>query len=94
MEQIETNQKNIYSKRISAGRRTYFFDVKMTKSSKDFYIVMTESRHSKEEQKFERQRLFLYKEDFHKFLDALTETVNHVEKELLVQNQQNTDNQR
>jgi len=93
MEQIETNQKNIYSKRISAGRRTYFFDVKMTKSSKDFYIVMTESRHSKEEQKFERQRLFLYKEDFHKFLDALTETVNHVEKELLVQNQQNTDNQ-
>jgi hypothetical protein len=93
MEQIETNQKNIYSKRISAGRRTYFFDVKMTKSSKDFYIVMTESRHSKEEQKFERQRLFLYKEDFHKFLDALTETVNHVEKELLVQNQQNTDSQ-
>ncbi len=93
MEQIETNQKNIFSKRISAGKRTYFFDVKMTKSSKDFYIVMTESRHSKEEQKYERQRLFLYKEDFHKFIDALTETVNHVEKKLLVQNQQTTDNQ-
>jgi len=82
MENIDTNQENLFSRRIRAGKRTYFFDVKATKSAKDFYVIITESRRISEE-KYEKHKLFLYKEDFRKFIDALAETVNHVEQELL-----------
>jgi hypothetical protein len=76
------SKENVFSRRIRAGKRTYFFDVKATKSAKDFYIIITESRRVSEE-KYEKHKLFLYKEDFQKFIDALTETVGHVEHELL-----------
>jgi hypothetical protein len=56
--------------------------VKATKSVKDFYIIITESRRVSEE-KYEKHKLFLYKEDFEKFSEALAETVTHVERELL-----------
>ncbi len=82
MEQIEAVQENIFSRRIRAGKRTYFFDVKATKSSKDFYVIITESRRMGEDQ-YEKHKLFLYKEDFRKFVDALNETVTHVEQNLL-----------
>jgi hypothetical protein len=82
MESVDTNQENVYSQRIRAGKRTYFFDVKATKSAKDFYIIITESRRVAEE-KYEKHKLFLYKEDFQKFIDALGETVTYVEQELL-----------
>lgn len=90
MEKVDTNQNNVYTKRLRAGKRTYFFDVKATKSSKDYYIVMTESRR-KEEKKYQRSKLFLFKEDFGKFLEALTETISHVENKLLLENQQKTE---
>lgn len=83
MEQVDTNRKNLFSRKIRAGKRTYFFDVKATKSSKDYYIVVTESRRL-ENEKFEKHKLFLYKEDFQKFIEALTETVYHIEQNLLV----------
>jgi len=82
MDQIETNNDNLFSKRVRAGKRTYFFDVKATRSEKDFYIVITESRRISEE-KYEKHKVFLYKEDFQKFIDALTETVDHVERDFL-----------
>jgi hypothetical protein len=82
METLDTNKENVFSKRVRAGKRTYFFDVKATKSAKDFYIIITESRRVSEE-KYEKHKLFLYKEDFAKFIEALTETVGHVEHELL-----------
>ncbi|HEV8537502.1 MAG TPA: DUF3276 family protein [Bacteroidota bacterium] len=74
--------ENCFTRKVRAGKRTYFFDVKAMKSSKDFYLVITESRRIDEE-KYEKHKLFLYKEDFGKFMDALTETVNYIEKELL-----------
>ena len=33
------NRDEIYSKRVPAGRRTYFFDVKTTRSGEDFFIT-------------------------------------------------------
>ncbi len=75
-------QENVFSRRVRAGKRTYFFDVKSTKSVKDFYLVITESRRLSEE-KYEKHKIFLYKEDFSKFIDALRETTQHVESELL-----------
>ena len=82
MEHVDTINENVFSKRVRAGKRTYFFDVKATKSVKYFYIIITESRRVSEE-KYEKHKLFLYKEDFGKFAEALTETVGHVERELL-----------
>ena len=72
----------IFTKRVRAGKRTYFFDVKSTKSEKDFYITITESKRVEEED-YEKHKIFLYKEDFEKFSEALGETVDYVQKELL-----------
>ena len=72
----------IFTKRVRAGKRTYFFDVKSTKSEKDFYITITESKLVGEEE-YEKHKIFLYKEDFDKFREALEETVEHVQAELL-----------
>jgi aspartate/glutamate racemase len=83
MESVDTKSENIYSQRVRAGKRTYFFDVKATRSTQDFYIIITESRRVGED-KYEKHKIFLYKEDFQKFVDALTETIDHVENELLV----------
>jgi hypothetical protein len=82
MEPVAVKTENCFTRKVRAGKRTYFFDVKAMKSSKDFYLVITESRRIDEE-KYEKHKLFLYKEDFGKFMDALTETVNYIEKELL-----------
>lgn len=72
----------IFTKRVRAGKRTYFFDVKSTKSEKDFYITITESKRVGEDD-YEKHKIFLYKEDFEKFRDALAETVVYVQTQLL-----------
>jgi hypothetical protein len=74
----------IYSKRVRAGKRTYFFDVRSTRSN-DYYLTVTESRRQQKEGDFtyEKSKMFIYKEDFNKFVDALQETVNHIKTELL-----------
>lgn len=83
MDELENQYKDeIFTKRVRAGKRTYFFDVKATKSEKDFYITITESKRVGEED-YEKHKIFLYKEDFQKFSDALGETVHYVERNLL-----------
>lgn len=75
--------ENIFSKRVRAGkRRTYFFDVRETRGS-DYFITITESKRKFNEDGYDRHKLFLYKEDFNKFLTALTETVDHVKTDLM-----------
>lgn len=82
---METNgyKEELFSRRVRAGKRTYFFDVKATKSEKDFYITITESKRVGE-QEYEKHKIFLYKEDFEKFANALTETIQYTKSELLV----------
>ncbi|MBS1556806.1 MAG: DUF3276 family protein [Bacteroidetes bacterium] len=86
MEDHKTNGRDeIYSEKVKAGKRTYFFDVKSTRSN-DYYVTITESkkRFNKDDEGFtyEKHKIFLYKEDFKKFLEALNNTVSHV-KELM-----------
>ena len=80
----ENGRDEIYSERVRAGKRTYFFDVKSTRSN-DYYLTITESKRRFKEDGFvyEKHKIFLYKEDFNKFIEALNETVNHVKTELL-----------
>jgi len=75
--------ESVYSRRIRAGkRRTYFFDVRATRSN-DYYLTITESRKKFNEDGYDRHKIFLYKEDFNKFLKALTEAVDYVKTELM-----------
>lgn len=77
------NNESIFSKRIRAGkRRTYFFDVRTTRAN-DYFITITESKKRFDDNGYDRHKVFLYKEDFNKFLAALTETVDHVKTELM-----------
>ena len=85
-EQNENNdrkQESVYSKRIKAGkRRTYFFDVRETRGS-DFYLTITESRKRFDSDGYDRHKIFVYKEDFNKFIKALGESVDYVKTELM-----------
>jgi hypothetical protein len=74
---------SVYSKRIRAGkRRTYFFDVRTTRGN-DYYLTITESRKRFNDDGYDRHKIFLYKEDFNKFIKALGEAVDHVKTELM-----------
>jgi len=77
------NSESFFSKKIRAGkRRTYFFDVRETKSN-DYFITITESKKRFNDDGYDRHKMFLYKEDFNKFLAALTETINYVKTDLM-----------
>lgn len=79
----EKKQDSVYSKRIRAGkRRTYFFDIKSTRSN-DYYLTITESRKKFNEDGYDRHKIFVYKEDFNKFIEGLTDAVDHVKTELM-----------
>lgn len=73
----------VFSKVVRAGRRTYFFDVKATRGN-DYYLTVTESRKKQGkdgEFSFEKHKLFLYKEDFSKFMNGLESVINFVKNE-------------
>ena len=73
----------MYSIKVRAGkRRTYFFDVRRTKGD-DFYLTLTESTKKFNDEGYERHKIFLYKEDFNRFLEGLEEAINHVKEELM-----------
>jgi hypothetical protein len=75
-------REEIYSRVIRAGKRTYFFDVKATRSG-EHYLTITESkrRFNNDQGKFfyEKHKLFLYKEDFEKFSRGLREVIEFIE---------------
>ena len=76
------NREELFSRPVRAGKRTYFFDVKATRGDEK-YITITESkrRFSNEQNRFfyEKHKIFLYKEDFEKFMNALKDTFNYIE---------------
>ncbi|TDX01642.1 uncharacterized protein DUF3276 [Dinghuibacter silviterrae] len=82
-ENTDKRMESVYSKRIRAGkRRTYFFDVRATRGN-DYYLTITESRKRFNDNGYDRHKIFLYKEDFNKFLGGLNEAVNYVKTELM-----------
>lgn len=79
----ERNNETIFSKRLKAGKlRTYFFDVRSTRSN-DYFITLTESKKRFQDGGYDRHKIFLYKEDFNKFLKALSETIDYVKTDLM-----------
>ncbi len=70
-------REEVFSKKVRAGKRTYFFDVKATRSN-DYYITVTESKKRLEDGVFVKHKIFLYKEDFEKFSEGLKDTVEYI----------------
>ena len=75
-------REEIYSKAVRAGKRTYFFDVKSTRRD-EFYLTITESKKRFEQDgnfHFEKHKIFLYKEDFEKFIEGLQEVISYIDQ--------------
>ena len=76
--------EDVFSKPVRAGKRTYFFDVKTTKGRKDYYLTITESKRRNNPDgtfTFDKHKIFLYKEDFEKFSEGLSEVVDYIKNE-------------
>jgi hypothetical protein len=72
-----SEREEVFSKRIRAGKRTYFFDVKATRSG-DYYLTLTESKKRFEDGVFIKHKIFLYKEDFEKFSEGLNDAIKYI----------------
>ncbi len=76
-------EESVFSKRVRAGkRRTYFFDVRKTRGN-DYFITITESTRREDGYGYKRHKIFLYKEDFNRFVASLNEVVSHVKTDLM-----------
>ena len=81
-QQNDDYNSHVLSKVIKAGRRTYFLDVKATRGN-DYFLTITESRkmtHDDGSASFDRHKIFLYKEDFEKFEEGLSEVIAFIRK--------------
>lgn len=80
-DELEKNDRgDLFSKSVRAGKRTYFFDVKSTRMN-DYYLTITESKKrfgADGKFSYEKHKIFLYKEDFEKFMEGLNEAVQHI----------------
>ncbi len=82
-ENNDKKMESVYSKRIRAGkRRTYFFDVRETRGN-DYYLTITESRKRFDSDGYDRHKIFVYKEDFNKFIKGLGEAIDYVKTDLM-----------
>jgi len=75
--------EEIFSKSVRSGRRTYFFDVRSTRAG-DYYLTITESKRDFNEDGtpfYKKHKLYLYKEGFTNFKDALNEVSDYIIKE-------------
>ncbi len=77
------DMEEIFSKKVRAGRRTYFFDVRQTRAE-DYYLTITESKRDFNEDGtpfYKKHKIYLYKEDFANFKEALSEVSDYIIKE-------------
>ena len=79
----QAGREEVFSKPVKAGKRTYFFDVKKTRNN-DYFLTITESKRvfeSEDKVTYEKHKIFLYKEDFDKFLEGLEDVVGFIKRE-------------
>ena len=71
--------EQILSKVVKAGRRTYFLDVRATRAN-DYFLTITESRKKTAPDgtvSYDRHKIFLYKEDFDRFVNVLKQVMDY-----------------
>lgn len=85
---VDMNDKEIvFSKAIKAGKRIYYLDVKKNRKE-EMFLAITESKKvffgegDDSQISFEKHKIFLYKEDFEKFMHGLAQAIAFInEKE-------------
>lgn len=81
-EHDDTDERKLLTKVVKAGRRTYFVDVRATRTN-DYYLTVTESRkHTQQDGtvNYDRHKIFLYKEDFEKFTENLQAAIDFIKE--------------
>ena len=76
------DREDVYSKKVRAGKRTYFFDIRSTRGN-DLFLTITESKKRTHEDggvSYEKHKIFLFKEDFEKFMEGLNHTLDELER--------------
>ncbi|MGR6088879.1 MAG: DUF3276 family protein [Arcticibacter sp.] len=87
MAEFDSNDQpsDLFAKAVRAGKRTYFFDVRSTRNN-DYYLTITESKRRFSEGSdrpfFEKHKIFLYKEDFEKFVEGLQDAIDYIKANL------------
>lgn len=87
MAEFDSNDQpsDLFAKAVRAGKRTYFFDVRSTRNN-DYYLTITESKRRFSEGSdrpfFEKHKIFLYKEDFEKFIEGLQDAIDYIKANL------------
>lgn len=82
----DSDKEIVFSRSVKAGKRIYYLDVKKNRKD-EMYLAITESKKviqgegSEAQVSFEKHKIFLYKEDFEKFIVGLTEAVKFIENE-------------
>lgn len=73
------DREEVFSKRVRAGQRTYFFDVKATRAN-EYFLTITESKKRMEDGSFIKHKIFLYKEDFEKFSEGFNDSIAYIKE--------------
>jgi hypothetical protein len=79
----ERRKEELFSKKVKAGRRTYYFDVKENVNN-DKYLIISETK-AVDFGKQDRFRIMVFPEDIDNFQDAFTEVVNFIKNNDFVQ---------
>jgi hypothetical protein len=83
---VEADKEIVFSKSIKAGKRIYYLDVKKNRKE-EMFLAITESKKivsgegDDSQVSFEKHKIFLYKEDFEKFMSGLTEAISFITEE-------------
>lgn len=81
---LESDKEIIFSKAIKAGKRIYYLDVKKNRKE-EMFLAITESKrvangNDLSQPSFEKHKIFLYQEDFDKFVNGLQQIIHFIEK--------------
>lgn len=75
--------KDVFSEKVKAGKKTYFFDIKATRAGDSYYLVLTESRKIYNENgthSFHKSKVLIYPEDMNRVLEKMKKLANRLEK--------------
>lgn len=81
----ENDKEIVFSKAIKAGKRIYYVDVRKNRKD-EMFLAITESKKivtgetSSPSISFEKHKIFLYKEDFEKFMEGLSEAIKFIDE--------------
>lgn len=77
----ENEKEIVFSQAIKAGKRIYYIDVKKNRKE-EMYLSITESKKivsgDDAQVSFEKHKIFLYREDFEKFINSLQKAIEFV----------------